>query len=165
MDPGIGVGRPVTDTNRMQHHDTVRLQQGSHLGEKLVIVAHADMLEHSNGDDTVELLFQVPVVLQMELRIPGKITPMRPFVRDRELLLRKCDPDNVSLCHFRHVKPQTTPTGADIEHLLAWLYQQFRCEVSLLGELRFFQRTAGVLEIRAGILAVAIKKQAIEGAV
>jgi hypothetical protein len=71
----------------MEHHHPIVLEQASNLGEELVIMIDADVLEHAHRDDAVELLGDVAIILQSKLDSVGKSRLARPLGRDGELLL------------------------------------------------------------------------------
>jgi hypothetical protein len=51
------------------------------------------------------------------------------------LFFGQCYALNVCATDLGQVTSKPTPTGADIEHVLSWLDQQFRGEVSFLRKL------------------------------
>ena len=63
-DPGaghVGTGRAA---DRMQHHHTVIAEQFGAPPKEFFVKAHADMLEHADGHDPVELPGNVAIVAQ-----------------------------------------------------------------------------------------------------
>ena len=63
---------------------------------------------------------------------------------------------------FGQIASKPTPAGTDIEHMLSWLDQQLRGEVSLLGKLGVIERLIRTFKIRAAILSVGIEKHRVE---
>ena len=53
----------------MQQHHAVVVEQSRAFAEERVVEADADMLEHADRDDAVELLRHVAIVLQAELDV------------------------------------------------------------------------------------------------
>ncbi len=75
-------------SDRVEQHDSIGLQQLAALGEELVVVRGADMLEHADRDDPVELLLDMAVVDQLELHLVGDAGRSGALASDLQLLLR-----------------------------------------------------------------------------
>src|SRR5262245_10970215 len=65
-DPGTGGAGTVGAANRVEQGDAVVGQQIAHLVEELAVVVDADMLEHADRDDAVELAGLLAIVAQVE---------------------------------------------------------------------------------------------------
>ncbi len=119
-----------------------------------------DMLEHADGDDTVEgLAVHVPVVLQLETHALVKVPLRCPHPGDLQLLLAQRDPGDLDIAGLRHIHRHATPSGTDLQHALTRLEQKLGGNMALLGQLRLVQPNAGRIEIGAGILPVLVQKE------
>src|ERR1700682_3972882 len=102
----------------MQQHHALIVEQFVALPEKSIVEADADMLEHPDRDDAVEIFREVAIILQTELDLVGQSFFARAHLRERVLLLGKRDPGDARAANVREVKRQPTPAAADIEHAL-----------------------------------------------
>ena len=68
-----------------QHHAVVGQQLGA-FAEERIVVADADMLEHADRDDAVELLLHIAIVLQPEVGALAQALLRRALVGDGVLL-------------------------------------------------------------------------------
>jgi hypothetical protein len=62
------------------------------LGEILVVVARADVLEHADAADTVERSLDVAVVDLLELDLVGDARSLRPLVGELDLIGARLTP-------------------------------------------------------------------------
>ena len=68
---GSGAAGRAEPADGVQQHHSVGLQQLAALGEKFVVMGEADMLEHADRDDPVELAGDVAIVDQLEADMVG----------------------------------------------------------------------------------------------
>ena len=84
---GSGAGRLAELADRVEQHHPVGLQQLAALGEEFVVMGAADMLEHADRDDPVELPLDMAVVDQLELHLVGDAGLLGALAGDLQLLL------------------------------------------------------------------------------
>ncbi|MCY1494377.1 hypothetical protein D9M68_282430 [compost metagenome] len=166
FDPRVGRPGLVDLADRMQQHDAFRRQQLLHLVEEISVIADADMLEHADGDDAVELpVLKGAVVLQFEADTIGKPAPGGTITGNLQLLLAERDARDFDSGGFGQIHSHPAPAGTDLQHLLPRLQQKLRGDVPLLGELCCVERYSPRLEIGAGILPVLVEEQVEEIAI
>ena len=134
------------------------------LRKYVVVVVDADVLEHADRDDAVELAGDLAVVLELEAHGAG-----RPSLAARSCEILSCSalsvtPVTSQPAVLARYNAEAAPARADVEHALARLDGELGGDVALLGELRLLQVVA-VLEVAARILPVAIEEQVVDGAV
>ena len=133
--------------------------------EEGLVKPDADMLEHADRHDAIEVAVDVAIIHQPERRILRAAALERPVLRALELLLRQRDAGDPRAGNFGEIERKAAPAAADIEHRGAGFDAQFGREMPLLGELRIVERQIRRFEIGAAILLVAVEKQRIEPAV
>src|SRR5579863_7825646 len=113
------------------------------------MVGDADMLEHADRGNLVELAFDKRVITQLD-RYSVPESKMRDlFPRIGELLFRESHPVGANAVIFGSVTDQRAPAAADVEQSLVRLEPQFAADhVELVG-LRGCKIVAPVLEIGA----------------
>ena len=107
------------------------------------------MLEHADGDNAVEAIVQIAIILKTNLYVKAIAA------RLGHLLLFGGDghADNAHLVISRHIFGKTAPAAADIQHSHAWLELQLTAdEIQLIllrgfEGLRLFPVTAGILHV------------------
>ena len=110
------------------------------LAEVGVVEARADVLEHADGDDAVELAVDLAVVLQGKAHAALEPLLARARAGDAELLGRQRDAQHVGgAADLLQVERQAAPAGADVEHAAVGLDQQLGGDQPLLGELRLLE--------------------------
>src|SRR5680860_841206 len=123
------------------------------------------MLEHADRHDAVELAFEVAVVAQLEIDSLGKSHGAGALPGDLELLFAQGDAGDVDMGRLGKVERQAPPTGPDIEDPHAVVEIELCRKMPLLRLLGGFERHTVMLEIGAGILAVAVEEEIVERAV
>ncbi len=147
----------------MDEGDAVLLHELRHLGEILLVMADADMLEHADRDDAVERAFHVAIILQAEIGPPGEAPLLGAAPRHAMLFLRQRHSGDLRSRMGGEVKSHSAPTAANVEHgKTRPIKQQLGGDMALLGQLGIVQRLVGRLEISAGILPVGVEEQRIE---
>src|SRR3990172_3728539 len=114
-----------------------------HIG-LIVFIPH--MLEHADGDDMIETLPQIAVVLQPEF---DRQAPAE-FPAEGQLLLRDLYPCDLHLIFFRGVPGEAAPAAADVQYLLPWLQAELPAGQVQLGLLGLIQ-TGRVLPVSAAV--------------
>ena len=79
------------------------------------------MLKHADGDDTVEHLRDVPIILNAEFA-RGRLR-RGAVLRDPHLFVGQIDADHRNLGVAREMEPQAAPSASDVEHPEAGLEQ------------------------------------------
>ena len=148
--------------DRVQKGDTVLVQQALHMIEELRIVAHADMLEHADGDDTVELLVHVAIVAQFEPDPVGQAHFEGPLVRQFPLFCRQGDALYLDILERGEIQRHTAPAAADIEDLVAGFQVHLGGDQPLLVALRRLECVVRAFEKSAGILHVPVEEEFVE---
>ena len=136
-----------------------------HFAEIGVEIADADMFQHADRDDAVEMLADFTIILQAEIDMLGELPFGEAALGGRELFLRQGDAGHLGAAEIGEIERKAAPAAADVEHLVARLDEKLGGDMPLLGELRVVEALALVFEIGAGILPVRIEKQRVEPAV
>ncbi len=111
------------------------------LGEELVVVGHAHMLEHADGNDAVEGLGHLAVILQPELHTVRQTHLFGAFGGQFLLFGRQGDAHNLHVFHRRQIERHVAPATADIQHGLARFQVQLGGDQTQLVALGLFQQT------------------------
>ncbi len=161
-DEWIGRTRPIGASDGVQQKNTIRLHQSRDMLEIFSEMPHADMFEHAHRNKPVKLVVDVAIIGQLEFRPVGQ--PLIPcaLIGDGVLLFGQGYTFDIGLEVASQIKPHAAPPAADIENLVALLYQHLGGDVAFLGELRFGKRGVGRIEIGTGILLVGIEKQVVK---
>src|SRR5262249_55017429 len=139
----------------MQQHHAVTFQEYVTLVEKSRVKAHTHMLEHSYGNDAVEFLPNIAVILQSEIELPRERAPFRQAgAGESVLLLREGAPGYARVAKFAEIEGQPAPAAANIEDASLRIEQELGREMALLRELRVVERLTRPLEIGAAVLPV-----------
>src|SRR5208337_1828685 len=116
--------------------------------EKGPVVRQADMLEHTNRDDPVELFVDRAVVRKPEGN-PIRTLGFSPGLRVTLLLLAERDSYHFCARLARQVKRQPAPSAANVEYALAGRQAKLHGNVALLGKLRLIESFGPFFEIGA----------------
>src|SRR5262249_49301557 len=100
----------------MQQHHALIVEQRTALAEESIVVADTDMVEHPDGDDAIEFLHDVAIVLQPDFHPFRETLFGSPHARDRVLLLRKGDAGDACSAQLGEIERKSTPAAADVEH-------------------------------------------------
>ena len=122
------------------------------------------MLHHADGDDAVVAAGRVPVVLEQDAGAVGEADGPRALVAPADLLLGERDAGDVDPALAGEVAVQRPPAAAHVEHALAGPQQELGRDVPLLGALRLLDVLAPGREVGAGVLALAVEEELVEGA-
>ena len=155
---GLVDARTVRPADGVDDRHAVVGQQVVHRVKEPVVVTEADMFEHTDRNDAVELLVNVPVVLQAEFDLFCQPQLLRPLAAVLQLLFAEGNTDDPDIFHARQVNAQSTPAAADIQHPLAGGQCKLGGQMTLLGNLGLFETCVGSFEIAARILPVRIQK-------
>ena len=161
-DPGVGRARPVEAADRVQQRHAVRLQAALHRLEEGLVIRHADMLEHADRDDAVELPLHRAIVASARIctRSCSPAAAARACAA-ASCSLRERDAGDAGAEFPRQRQRHAAPAAADVEHRqIRPVELQLGGDMALLGDLRLFQRLVAAREIGAGILPVAVQEQA-----
>ena len=159
---GVGGARPVHLADRVNQGHAVVVQQamdGLEIGPE---VRRADVFQHADRDDAVELLVQVAIVGQAEVGLVGQARLLGALLGQGQLLGRQGDPGHLGAEVLGQGHGEAAPARADVQRLHARLDQQLAADEGLLRRLGLFQRHVRTLEIGAGILHVGVEEPAIE---
>ena len=139
----------------------------ANLGEEAPVMGDADMLEHADRDDAVELPVDLAIVAELEAdaRRTGRSARARSSATLRCSSLDSVTPVTSTCGGLGEIERKSAPAGADVEDLHAGCEHELGGEVALLGGLRLLERHVRLLEIGAGILAVAVEEELVEAAV
>ena len=96
----------------MQQENSVRLQVTIGDLEVGLVVLRPHVLEHTYGNNAIELLVQVAVVLKPDINIQTQTALLRHLL----LFSRNRDADYANAVIFRHKPGKTTPATADVQH-------------------------------------------------
>ena len=118
---GSGARGPAELADGVEQHHAVRLQQLAALGEELVIMRGADMLEHADRDDPVELAFDLAIIDQLEPHLVGDAGLLGAPPRDLQLLFGQGHAGHVDARDPVQIERHPAPAAADVEHVLAGL--------------------------------------------
>src|SRR5690606_41757042 len=121
-------------------------------------MADTDMLEHADRNKPVKLVVDIAIIGQLEFRTVGQSLILRALVGDSVLLFGQGYARDIGLEMAGEIKPHAAPAAADIEHLVAFLYQHLGGDMAFLGKLRLGKCGIWRIEIGAGILFVGIEK-------
>ena len=117
------------------------------------------MLEHADGDDAVERPLDVAVVLQAEFGALGEAGLGARAARRPRCSCDKVTPVALRPGDLREIERHAAEAAADVEHRVPLVDQQLGRDMTLLGELRFFEALPGPLEIGARILPVGVEEE------
>ena len=162
LQPRARRARRAHVADRVQQHDAVLAQQIVHLGEELRVVVDADVLEHADRYDAVELLPYLAVVAQLEAYPVGQPRLARPLVRQLVLLLGQRDAGDIDLLEACEIERELAPAAADVEHLEAGLEVELGGDQAQLVLLGLLQRFGVVEEVGAGILHPLVEEELVE---
>ena len=161
-DPGAGgAGRGRAPDSVDQGH-AILGQPVAHGVEIGPVMRHADMFEHADRDDAVELPGHVAVIAQLEFHFVRQPLGLGALGGPGMLFGREGDAQNLRSVIAREAERQPAPPAADLEHAHSGLQQQFPGDMRLLGSLRFLQAHLGLPEIGAGILPVFVEEEIVE---
>ena len=146
----------------MQQHDAVGGEEARGGAEEGGELRQADVLEHADGDDVVELALDLAVVLEAEAHPVGEAGGGGALGGDPVLLAREGDAGDVGAGDAGEVERHAAPAAADVEDAGAGADEELGGDQALLGELGLVERHAGVFEEGAGILHVAVEKEPVE---
>ena len=123
----------------MHHRHAVLGQQVADRAEELLVLEHADMLEHADRDDPVEAAGLLAIVAQLEPHPVGQPAAPRALAADLELMPRERDAEHLARAGLGEIEREPAPARADVEHALAGAQQQLGREMALLVLLRRLQ--------------------------
>ncbi len=103
----------------------------------------ADMFEHADRDDPVELARHMAVIDQLELYLVGDAAFLGAAAGNLQLLLRQRDAEHLGPGLLVEIQRHAAPAAADIEHGHARLQRELRGDMRLLVGLRLFRVFAG----------------------
>src|SRR6185437_17034784 len=103
----------------MQHHDAVVRKQLGTVPKEGLVEIDADMLEHADRDDAIELALDVAVVLQQELGCAAKPAFGSTDVRGLPLLDRQRYAGDIGAQGLGEIETKAAPATSDIEHAMA----------------------------------------------
>ena len=162
----IGRPRPVGAGDGVDQRDAVGLEQRVDGIEELAIVRQADMFEHADRNDAIEVAGagggQRAIVDQLEANHIGDAIGRRLRLRIFQLFLGQGDAGYVRPRDLVDVPRHATPAAADIEHALSRLEIELGGDMGELGLLRGIEAHRRIGEIGAGILAVGIEEQLVK---
>ncbi len=161
--PGIGRRRRAGQAYGMEDHDAVIGQALGAQVEEGIIIAQADVFEHADRDDAVELALDVAIVLEIEGDLVVESGGCGPRPRPGDLLGRERNAgDMAGAGDPRQIERQSAPSAAYVQNACVGGYPQFGREVALFVQLGLGQTLVVVFKIGAGILPVGIEKQRIQ---
>ena len=146
----------------MQQHHAVGGEQAADGAEEGGELRQADVLEHADRDDVVELALDLAVVLQAEAHAVGEAGGGGALGGDAVLLLGEGDAGDVGAADAREVERHAAPAAADVEDAGAGADEELGGDQALLGELGLVERHVGALEEGAGVLHVAVEEEPVE---
>ena len=152
--PGVGGAGAIGAGDRVDEGDAIGLQEALHRLEILPEVRQADMFEHADRDDAVELAGDAAIVDELELHLVGDAHRGGLVAGVFELFLRQGDAQHFGARDLVEEARHAAPAAADVEDFLAGLEVQFRRD---MGEFRLLRRLEAGLrrfEIGAAVLAV-----------
>lgn len=144
------------------HRDAVVGQQLADAREIERQVLAADVLEHPDARDAVELAFDLAIILQTNLDPVFEPRGLHAGGREVELVLRQRHAETRRaelLCGAQH---ERAPAAADVEQALAGLQLDLRQDVVDLLDLRGGEILVAVLEVRARVHHVLVEPQLVE---
>ncbi len=144
------------------HRDAVVGEQVMDAREVERQVLAADVLEHPDARDAVELAFDLAVILQTNL--DPVFQPRGLYTRGRqvELVLRQRHAETRRAELLRGAQHERTPAAADVEQALAGLELDLRQDVVDLLDLRGGEILVAVLEVRTRVHHVLVEPQLVE---
>ena len=146
----------------MDQGDTVIAQDRFHLLEILLVMGHAHMLEHADGDDPVECLGDIAIIGEAVVDLVHEAHLFGLLAGIAKLVLREGDAGDLHIRILGEEAGHAAPAAADIQHFLPRFQGELGGDMRHLLHLRLFQAVIRRLVIGAGILPVLIKEQVIE---
>ena len=125
-------------------------------------VLAADVLEHADARDAVELAFDVAIILQTDLDLVFEAGVLHALRREIELVLRQRDAHAPRAELLRRAHHERAPAAADVEQALAGLQLDLGEDVVDLLDLRGGEIFVAVLEVRARVDHVLVEPQLVE---
>jgi hypothetical protein len=135
--PGIGFGWTIPAPDRVEQHHAIVREQVAAFAEERIVMARANVFEHSDRDDAIEFLRHRTIILDAKLaRQPfgGRALP-----RDPHLLIGEVDADDGNLGIPCEIEIESPPSAAYVENPQPRLEEQFGSDVAFLGELRLVE--------------------------
>ena len=147
----------VGDSDVLQRHHSVRLEQRVELAAIRGEVAVAERFHHFDGDDLVELAIQPPVVLQQDVHAVRDALALEALLGEIKLRLRDGDGRDAAAVRLHRVAREAAPAAADFQHVVAALDVEFAAKCVVFFKLRDFQRV-----VRRGENGAAVSHRGVE---
>src|SRR6185503_8516033 len=155
----------VGAADRVQERDPVGREQVAQFGKERVVILDADMLEHADRCDAVELAFDGAVIPKLKTALTCQARGGGAVIGDRQLLARQRYTQDVGVVLAREIEPETAPARSDVEDFKSGPVEiQLGRNVKFLGGLRRLQRHPRMAEVSAGIVEVVIEEEIVERA-
>ena len=162
-DEGIDRSRLVVAPDGVQQEHAVLIQKVVGFPEELLVVPLAHMLEHADRNDAVEGVVHLAIVAQLEADLVPQPFLFDPLGGEAVLFGGERDAGQIAAGLTRQRQTQTAPAGADVQDLQARLLDvELGGDVALFLRLGALQIVAGVHEVGAGVLAVAVQEEVVE---
>mmetsp|Transcript_56158 Transcript_56158/g.159858 ORF Transcript_56158/g.159858 Transcript_56158/m.159858 type:complete len:425 (+) Transcript_56158:286-1560(+) len=143
----VPFGAPLK-ADRVQEHNAIVGETIETLVEIGAIVIPADVLEHTDGIDPIELPFDQPVVLQPVFHVRVR----EVILGELQLVLRERAPVHVHAILGGQVVRERAVATAYLQHAHAWPQVQLLGDEIHLGPLCLVQRHLGPVKVGAGVL-------------
>ena len=140
------------------------LEDALYLAEVTRVVAHADMLEHADAGDLIELLAlgQIDIIAESHANAiaESELSDLRLYMF--VLILRQRNAGRPDAIALRGAKNQSAPAATDVQKLFARFEQQLAADVIELLCLRLSERIRFVPKIGARIDQILVEPETIE---
>lgn len=144
------------------HRDAVVDEQLAHAREVERQILAADVLEHPDARDAVELPVDFAIVLQADLDLVLEAGGLHARGGEIELVLRQRHAETRRAELLRGAQHERAPAAADVEQPLAGLELDLRQDMVDLLDLRGREIFIAVLEVRARVHHVLVEPQLVE---
>jgi hypothetical protein len=152
IDPGIDIQIGFIRSDGVQQEKTVRFDVAFYHVEIGLVIFRPDVFKHADGNNAIELIVEIAVILQQD----GDIKTFAALLGHFLLFRRNSHAENtdavISGCIFR----QTSPTTANIKQSLPRLKLQFLTDHFQFGFLCLFKR-GRIFPVGTGVLHIRVK--------
>ncbi len=111
--------------NNLQHGPTICFETTLQRGKIIRPIGFTNCLKHFDGDDAVELTFNIAVILKTQINCIALAGLSHPCIRPCKLRRRQGDTSYVGIAMFRQIARKGTPTTADFQNFFA----AFECQL------------------------------------